>query len=155
MMFSPAEKTDIRIVPDRRKRPTPFICRFTFSGGRRKTVRRESDKKKHILVDSYSTYLLITILFLLILNLFDSYFTLTLISGDIAVEANPIMALYLEFDDVSFVALKFLITAVSLFGFCLCRNFSISKVFLAAAIVIYLFIVLYELNIVYKFSPYF
>ncbi|MEW6214764.1 MAG: DUF5658 family protein [Nitrospirota bacterium] len=154
-MYSLAEKTDRRIVSDRRKRSTPFISRHTFIGGRRKTVRRKADKKKYIFVDLYSTYLLIILLFLIVLNLCDGYFTLILIKENTVIEANPVMAFYLEYGNVSFVMLKFLINIVSLFIFCLCKNFSIARVSLVFAIIIYLSIVIYELNIIYEFYPHF
>lgn len=154
-MHNSAENIDGRIISDRRNRPTPIISRHTFIGGKRNTVRRKADKKKHIFVDLYSTQLFITLLTLLILNLGDCYFTLKLIKENIIVEANPIMAFYLGHGDASFVMSKFLIFTVSLFIFCLCKNFYITKVSLASSIIIYLLNIVYELNIMYKFYPHF
>jgi len=152
MQFS-EEKTDRRIVPDRRKQPTSFISRFTFINGGRRTIRREADRKKHIFVDWYSPKLLITLLILLILSLLDAYFTLTLIKEHGVVEANPVMAFYLECGNVSFIIEKFLFTTVSIFIFCLYNNFSVTKVSLTSSIIIYAAVILYEMNIMYKFFP--
>lgn len=147
------EKSDKRIVPDRRKHPTCFVSRYTFIGGRRKIIRRELDRQRYVFVDWYSPQLLITLLCLLILSLLDAYFTLTLIREHGVAEANPIMAFYLECSDISFITGKFLFTAVSIFIFCLYSNFFITKVSLASSLVIYLVVILYELNIMYKFFP--
>ena len=144
---------DRRLTPDRRKQPTSCISRHTFISGQRRTVRREVDKKKNIFVDLYSPQLLITLLFLLILSLLDAYCTLTLIREHGIEEANPVMAFYLECGDISFIMGKFLFTTVSIFIFCRYNNFSVTKVSLASSIMIYLAVVLYELNIMYKFSP--
>jgi len=152
MHFS-GKKIDRRIVPDRRKQPTPFISRHTYMSGRRRTLRREEDKKKYSFVDWYSPRLLITLLFLLILSMLDAYFTLTLIREHGIAEANPIMAFYLEGGNISFIIEKLLFTKVSIFIFCLYNNFTITKFSLASSIIIYSAVVLYELNIVYKFFP--
>jgi len=148
-----AEKPDRRIVPDRRKQPPFFASRHAFIVGRRKIIRRELDKKKYIFVDWYSPQLLITLLFLLILSLLDAYFTLTLIKEHGVAEANPIMAFYLECGDISFITGKFLFSTASIFIFCLYNNFFVTKVSLASSIIIYLVVILYELNIMYKFFP--
>jgi hypothetical protein len=60
---------DRRTISDRRKQPTPFVSRYTFVGGRRKTFRRKEDRKKHNYIDLYSSSLLITILVFLVLIL--------------------------------------------------------------------------------------
>ena len=149
------EKTDNRIAPDRRKWPTPLISRYSFFGGQRRTVRRESDKERHIFVDQYSTRLFIMILLLLFLNMADAYFSLTLIRDNIAFEANPIMAFFLGYDNLSFFVVKFFITAASLFVFCLCKNIYITRVFLVVAVIIYISIVFYELHIISRHYPLF
>jgi len=63
------------------------------------------------------------------------------------------MAFYLECGNLSFIIEKFLFTKVSIFIFCLYNDFSITKFSLASSIIIYSAVVLYELNIVYKFFP--
>ena len=54
-----------RCGKDRRVKPTPFLSRFTLTGGRRKTVRRQHDRRKHIFVDLYDTRLFLAIFALL------------------------------------------------------------------------------------------
>jgi hypothetical protein len=143
------EKEERRFVADRREKPTTLGI-YTLRGGRRRTVRRKTDKRKYICLDVYSTQLWITLLSLMILSLIDAYLTLFLIENDLVVEANPIMAFYAGYGNVSFVMMKTAITSASLFIFCLCHGFTSAKIFLLLSIVIYFFIIMYELNIVYK-----
>ena len=145
------EKTNRRIH-DRRKQPALFISKHVFIGGQRNTTRRKADKKQYIFVDRYSPQLLVPLLFLLILSILDAYLTLILIKYHGMTEVNPIMASCLACGEISFVVQKFLITIISIFIFCLCSNFLIAKLSLASSIIIYLVVISYELNVIYKFS---
>jgi len=150
-MQSLGEEIEKRFCPDRRKSPSPFVSRYTFIGGQRRTIRRVSDRKKHNFVDVYSSHLLLMLLLLFILNISDSFLTLVLIKENIAAEINPIMSFYLELGNIPFLTAKFFLTIVPLFTFCICKNFSLSKALLASAIIIYLSIITYELNLFFKF----
>jgi len=155
-MQSSVEETVRRVLSDRRKRPTPLMSRYSFLSGRRKTIRRERDKEKHIFVDLYySNRLLITILVFLTLNLIDSYFTLTLIEENIAAEINPIMNFFLGYGITPFIVAKFFITSVPLIILCLCKNCSLTKILLVFALLFYLLIIFHELNLMYQFLPVF
>ena len=151
MIQSSVEDIEKRFLTDRRKSPSPFISRYTFIGGQRRTIRRVSDRKKHNFVDVYSSHLLLMLLLLFVLNISDSFLTLVLIKENIAAEVNPIMSFYLELGNIPFLTAKFFLTIVPLFTFCICKNFSLSKALLASAIIIYLSIITYELNLVFKF----
>ena len=142
---------DRRIIGDRRRQPTCFLSRQTIFGGRRKTIRRKEDKKKHILVDNYGLRLFLTILLLLMLSISDAYLTLTLVKTYNAVELNPIMALYLEYGNITFLFEKVLFTSIAVFIFCVFNHFSVAKISLAATIIIYLCVVYYEISIMIKF----
>jgi hypothetical protein len=146
------KKTDRRIISDRRKQPDVFINTYAFND-RRRTIRRESDKKKRIFSYSYSPQLFVILLSLLILSLLDAYLTLTLIHEKHIVEANPVMAFYLEAGNIPFIFEKFLFTTLSIFIFCLYSRFPITKFSLVALIIIYSAVVLYELNILYNLYP--
>lgn len=93
------------------------------------------------------------LLLLLILTVIDTYFTLALTKEKIAVEANPIMRFYLKHSSTSFIEVKFFISAVSVLIFCLCKNCPITKVSVAVAIIVYLMVTFYELNIIFYFFP--
>jgi hypothetical protein len=144
---------DRRIIDDRRKQMRPLLSRYTFFGGRRKTIRRKEDKKKHVLVDHYGLQLFITLLSLFILSVLDAYLTLELVKANIATEVNPILALYLEHSSVTFLLEKFLFTLVAVFIFCVGNHFSITRISLALVIIIYLGVVSYEVNIMHNFFP--
>ncbi len=139
---------------DRRKAPTPLISKYTLKGGKRSFVRRKEDRKKYYFVDIYSGKFLFVIISLLILNVFDCYFTLTFIKDNIAIEANPVMAYYLNFGELYFIFGKIGITTVSVIILCIFKNFPLTKFFLAFSIIIYLLLIIYELGIILKFKPY-
>ena len=136
-----------RISDDKRKKPTPFLSRQTISGGRRRTHRREEDKRKHIFLDNYGLRLFITLLLLLFLSISDAYLTLTLVKTYNAAELNPVMALYLEHGNITFLLGKFLFTAVAVFIFCVFNHFTAARLSLSLAIILYLGVVYYELII--------
>ena len=147
------QMNDRRIIDDRRKQSTPFLSRHTFFGGRRRTIRREEDKKKHIFVDHYGLRLFMTLLLLLILSMLDAYLNLGLVKANNATELNPIMALYLEQGSVTFFLEKFFFTSAAVFIFCVFNHFSITRISLALAIIIYLGVVFYEVSIMNNFFP--
>lgn len=146
---------DRRIIDDRRKHSTPFLSRHTIFGGRRRTTRREADKEKHIFIDHYGLRLFITLLLLLILSILDAYLTLGLVKETDATEVNPIMALYLEQGSVTFFLEKFLFTSVAIFIFCVFNHFSITRISLALAIILYLGVVFYEVGVINNSFPHF
>jgi len=129
---------------DRRELPTPVISKYSFIGGKRKNIRRSGNRKEHLFVDLYSTRLLIAVLGLLCLSCLDAYLTLVLISKGKVVEANPVMAYFLNMGVMPFTTIKFSITAISAVIMCLLKNVSITRISLPFAIKIYLLIIAYE-----------
>jgi Domain of unknown function (DUF5658) len=144
---------DRRVTGDRRKRPTPLLCRQAVSGGLRKNVRRKEDKKKHIFVDTYGLRLFITLLLLLTLSITDAYLTLILVKAFNAAEVNPTMAFYLRHGSITFFLVKILFTSVAVFIFCVFNCFAVARISLALAIIIYAGVVYYELSILSNFFP--
>lgn len=134
-----------RKIPDRRSCPTPIISRYTFRGGRRKTIRRKCDKKRCIFVDIYSTRLLVAVMSLLVLSCMDAYLTLSLIEKGSVVEANPVMAFFLDQGVFAFSLVKFTVTGLALMILCLCKNVNITRIGLPVAIKIYLAVIIYEI----------
>ncbi len=129
---------------DRRGRPTPILSRFTFIGGKRKIIRRDKDKKGHLFVDLYSTRLLLIVVLLLGMSCLDAYLTLTLINKGKVVEANPIMAYFLELGIMPFTMIKFGMTAAALVVLCLFKNVNITRIGISLTIKIYLAVIIYE-----------
>ena len=145
------EQRDTQGGSDRRRRPTPMVSRYTFVGGRRRTARREEDRKRHVFVDLYSTRLMVAVVALATLSIVDAFFTLALVKEQVVVEANPIMAYYLSLGDSSFLAVKILITILSITVFCLCKNFRVVRVSLLAVMFLYFSVVLYEFGLIQTF----
>ncbi len=144
---------DKRLVKDRRKLPTSLLSRQAIFGGRRSIIRRETDRKTHILIDNYGLLLFVMLLLLLLLSISDAYLTLTLVKGCNATELNPIMALCLEHGNITFLVEKFLFTSVAIFIFCVLNHFAAARISLALAIIIYFGVVYYELSILNKLVP--
>ena len=138
------QDTGRRNLSDRRRCSTPVVSRYTLFGGRRKTVRREEDKKEHLFVDLYSTRLLIALLLLLCLSCADAYLTLVLIGKETASEANPFMAFFLKYGNLYFTVTKFIITAFSLTILCLFKNVRTTRICLPCAITVYVLVIIYE-----------
>ncbi len=149
LMNTESAKENSRTISDRRQCPTPIISRYTFIGGKRKNIRRNENKKNHLFVDLYSTRLLIAVMALLCLSCIDAYMTLELIDKGKVVEANPVMAYFLNFGILPFTTVKFVITAFSLIILCLLKNVNITRICLPLAFKIYIVIIAYE---VYLFT---
>jgi hypothetical protein len=140
-----AVEIDNRGSADRRRSPTPIFSGYTLWGGRRKTIRRRMDEKKHLFVDVYSTRLLIAVLSLICLSSFDGFLTLSLIERGSVIEANPIMAYFLDYGVFPFTFFKFGVTALALTVMVLFKNARITRYSLPFAISIYVAIIIYEL----------
>jgi hypothetical protein len=136
-----------RDLSDRRQRPTPLISRHTFGGGRRKTVRRTSEKKTHLFVDLYSARLLFIVATVISLSCIDAYLTLMLIEKGKVIEANPFMAALLLHGVFPFILVKFTVTASALLVLCLFKNARITRISLPLAATIYLCVIAYEIYI--------
>jgi len=74
---------------DRRQKPTPFISRYSFFGGRRTDNGRRDGESAPGYVDLYSPRLWALLLFFLALNLLDSHYTMIYLQRGGA-EANPV-----------------------------------------------------------------
>jgi hypothetical protein len=132
---------------DRRRRPTPIFSRYTFFGGRRKRARRKDDRDRHVFVDLYGTPLWILLLAVITLSTMDGYLTLILLSDNLVVEANPIMAFFIGLGSGPFVVAKLLITSVPIIVFCVCKNIPTVRVAMLSALAIYAAVIAYELKI--------
>lgn len=144
-----AHRDDKRTVHDRRGQSTPFLSGQKNSCGRRRTIRRKEDTRKHIFIDNYGLPLFIILLLLLLLSMTDAYLTLILVKTYNATELNPIMAFYLEHGSITFFTQKFLFTSLAVFIFCVFNHFAVVRISMALSITIYLGVVHYELRILH------
>lgn len=111
---------------DRRKRSFSFLRR-PFSPGRRRTLRRESDRRRFFLFDYYNPKLFGAIVLVLLLSVVDALLTLLLISEG-ARELNPVMAYFLALGPNIFLMSKYLMTAASVVIVVLLNYITIQRV---------------------------
>ncbi|MDH3886788.1 MAG: DUF5658 family protein [Desulfobacterales bacterium] len=105
---------------DRRKGKIPRL-KYLLFGGQRKMIRRSEDKQKMIILDNYSPRLLAFVLVILTLSLADGFFTLHLTDHG-AIEANPVMAYFLDLSPWAFMSVKYLLTTLSVICFLILNN---------------------------------
>jgi len=139
-------QTERRRNSDRRKFPTRPFSKFIFKG-RRRRARREEENQNYY-VDRYDAKYLALLLSILVLCVFDAYFTLKIIYYG-GRELNPLMIKFLDkFPEISLLV-KYLVTVISLVILLVHKNFIMfGKVkayfFLYVIFSLYFLLVLYE-----------
>lgn len=103
--------TDRRSCIDRRRKRLSSIKEL-FKHRRRHHLRRKDDHRKIVLFDRYSNALIRIVIVVLLLSVCDAFFTIFLFSNG-AVELNPIMAYYLNISPLTFLLVKYGLTALS------------------------------------------
>jgi len=131
--------------PDRRKRPTPRFSRRSFFGGRRRSIRRD-DEREGAFVDLYSTRLFVIVMWVALMNVADSFFTLIHLQRG-GSEANPIAQVLLLTGRVSFVFWKSALIAAALLVLCIHKNFSVARYGLWTAALCYTLLLGYHLSL--------
>ena len=130
---------------DRRQRPTPRFSRHSFFGGRRKTIRRQGEREGAF-VDLYSTRLFVIVMWVALMNVADSFFTLIHLQHG-GSEANPIAQVLLLTGRVSFVFWKSSLIAAALLVLCIHKNFSVARYGLWTAALCYTLLLGYHLSL--------
>ena len=138
--------SDRRQQSDRRKSTTPPFSKYTFKGKRRHARREEEDQNYY--VDRYDAKYLVLVASILILCVFDAYFTLKIIHHG-GKELNPLMIKFLESAPGTSLFLKYMITVISLVIIVMHKNFILfgklkAYFFLYVIFFLYLILVLYE-----------
>lgn len=131
--------------PDRRKRPTPRLSRFSFTGGRRRGGRRRGEDQASF-VDLYSVRLLAMLLWIALMNFADSFFTLIHLQNG-GTEVNPIAGVLLTTGLAPFVLLKSAMIALALVVLCVHKNFHLARLGLWVAALAYTLLCLYHLSL--------
>ncbi len=154
MSVPPADPTgDRRRQGDRRRRPTPPLGRFWLRG-RRRGPRRAEEREGEYYVDRYSAKTLLLVLLVLVLSVVDAFLTLYLV-GHGAAEINPVMAHFLRFGPVAFLAAKYALTVSSILLLLIHKNVYLFHTRLRARVLFYLFlgifatVVLWEMYLVF------
>lgn len=130
---------------DRRAEPTPRFSRFALTGGRRRGPRRQAEQEGSF-VDLYSKRLWLLILWVALMNLADSYFTLVHLQAG-GVEINPVADALLQTGRLGFVLSKSLLIGAALLVLCLHKNYPLAKLGLFASAGIYTALVGYHLSL--------
>lgn len=128
---------------DRRAEPTPRLSRFSFFGGRRRGPRRLGEQEGSF-IDVYSKGLWLTVLWVALMNVGDSYFTLVHLQAG-GVELNPVAAALLGTGRLGFVLIKSLLIAVALCVLCIHKNFFLARLGIWIATASYTLLLLYHL----------
>ena len=129
--------------PDRRKRATPMISRYTFVGGRRRGGRREGETE-NIYVDVYSRKLVGLLLVFFALTVLDSVSTLVYL-GKGGRELNPVAQWMIDQGAIFFVVVKGVLSGLCLLFVMLHKTFRPARKALALGFTFYLLLGLYHL----------
>jgi len=140
MSSGPAPSSTPYRGPDRRQRPTPRLSRYALLGGRRRTVRRTSEREGSC-VDLHGARLWCLVLWVALMNVGDSYFTLIHLQAG-GIELNPVAAALLRTGRFGFVFTKSALIALALLVLTVHKNFFLARVglFIAAASYTLLFV---------------
>ena len=115
--------------------------------GRRGSIRRRTDRKIHFFVDLYDHYLLLSILLIVLLSIFDTYFTIFHVDRG-AREINPLMRLLIGYGDMTFFVVKYVVTMVGLFILCIYKNVFFVRTILRGVFLLYLVVFAYHIFLV-------
>ena len=129
--------------PDRRQRPTPRFSRYSIFGGRRTEVRRP-DEMEGSFVDRYGTGIFLAVVWVALMNIGDSFFTLVHLQAG-GIELNPVAQLLLETGRWNFVFAKSFLIGLALSVLVVHKNFFLARIGLWTAAGTYTLLVGYHL----------
>lgn len=130
--------------PDRRQRPTPWLSRYTFLGGRRRSGGRRPGEDRNAFVDLYSSRLLVAAAAVMILNFLDAWFTMLFLSHG-GQELNPVMNYVLQFGVWPFIFVKSLGIGLCVVVLTITKNFRFAQMGTAAVLGGYLLLLMWHL----------
>lgn len=112
--------------PDRRRRRTPMLSRYSLFGGRRTGARRAGEQEG-IFVDRHGPGLLAVVLLIVVLNVLDAWFTLLFLSHG-GREMNPVVQAILDWGNTAFLAFKTVGIGACVGILALTKNFRAARV---------------------------
>jgi hypothetical protein len=116
----PGGEVGLRFGEDRRRRVFPPL-RFWMGGGRRRKVRRATDRERVVILDRYSPKFFAVIMGIIFLSLLDALLTLYLIEQG-SNELNPVMDYFLKKGPLIFTLAKYMFTSVAVVIFVILAN---------------------------------
>ena len=129
--------------PDRRGQPTPRLSRYSLWGGRR-TGPRRGEEREGSFVDRYGKRLIFLVLWIALMNVGDSFFTLVHLQAG-GVELNPVARLLLTTGRWNFVFTKSILIGLALMVLAVHKNFPLARIGLWTAAGTYTCLVGYHL----------
>lgn len=140
----PEEKENIPTErkADRRKRPTPFLSKYTFVGRRRES--RRGDEKYNYYVDRLGGRVWVVILIIIILSISDSLFTLHFLKKGFR-EVNPLMNIAILIGKPAFIISKYIFTIIGILVLGLHKNFRFVRELMILIITFYVLLNTYHI----------
>ena len=129
--------------PDRRRGPTPRLSRYALWGGRRRGPRRQEEREGSF-VDRYGLRLVFVVLWIALMNVGDSFFTLVHLQAG-GVELNPVAKVLLTTGRWNFVFVKSILIGLALIVLAVHKNFHLARIGLWTAAGTYTCLVAYHL----------
>ncbi|MFT5289179.1 MAG: hypothetical protein ACI8QS_001187 [Planctomycetota bacterium] len=129
--------------PDRRVQETPRLSKWTLGSGRRRNVRREEEREGSF-VDQHGMRLWYLVLWVAMMNVGDSYFTLVHLQNG-GIEVNPIAQELLGTGRFWFVFVKSSLIGIALVVLAIHKNFYLARVGIFVSAATYTLLVIYHL----------
>lgn len=130
---------------DRRGAPTPRFSSYSLKGGRRRSIQRDEEGEGSY-VDLYSSWVLFWVLWVALMNIGDSFFTIVHLQAG-GVEVNPVAAEMLKTGRFGFVFIKAVLIGVALLVLTLHKNFQLARFGLWLSTAAYTALVIYHLTL--------
>jgi hypothetical protein len=141
---SPAE-LGRRRNDDRRVAPTPRFSEYSLLGGRRRRVQRRPEVEGSF-IDMYSPVMLVWVMWVSLMNLGDSFFTLIHLQAG-GVEVNPVADALLRTGRFGFVFAKGTLIGAALLVLTLHKNFWLARTGLWISTAAYTALLVYHLTL--------
>ncbi len=132
-----------RVGGDRRQNPTPRFSRYSLNGGRRRTVRRDEEGEGSF-VDLYTPTMLFVVIWVALMNIGDSFFTLHHLQHG-GIEMNPVADQLLRTGRLGFVLSKGVMIGLALLVLTLHKNFRLARFGMWAAAGAYTLLLAYHI----------
>lgn len=138
-----------RLPSDRRVRPTPFLSKWSFLGGRRETGGRRAGEDLRAYVDVYSLRGWVVLTGFCLLSFLDAHFTLLhLMRG--GEEANFLVREILSLGSGPFLAIKQIGIGIGAALFCVLKNHPNARLGVFLAMAFYQALLVYHLLLFFQ-----
>jgi len=133
-----------RDLSDRRKKHTNTFS-FRAFRGRRKTIRRMEDRRRHPYTDQYGLRVFLVSILIVLLCGADALYTILHVSSGNAIELNPLMDELLKLGPYIFFVTKFTLTAFCVLMLVLYKHHPLGRILMGGVAAIYCVVISYQL----------